>query len=93
MQSAEFYTIYILEYLEPWFEKQRKLGKLKHGQSTTSVDSSCIFADPFKDCGYEGEVDENSLACGYGVATQGSSSYTGTFLNNQLMGISKFFRV
>ena len=39
---------------------------------------------------YEGEIDEQGNACGFGVATKGKEKYEGTFHNNALHGISRY---
>ena len=38
---------------------------------------------------YEGEINEDGLACGQGVATRDKAKFTGTFFNDKLEGICK----
>ena len=44
-------------------------------------------------CDYNGEVDENGEACGFGIATledEPTWSHEGTFLNSKAHGICKY---
>ena len=38
---------------------------------------------------YTGELDDNGLACGHGVATQGNKQYKGTWFMDKRHGIGK----
>merc|ERR1739844_328776 len=56
------------------------------GQAKATVDPNTYH----EKLDYEGEIDEQGNACGFGVATKGKEKYEGTFHNNALHGISCF---
>ncbi len=80
-ESIEYYTIYIVDYFEPWLDELRSQGKLKMGDKRIKRN----YGDW---CNYKGELDEQGRACGRGRATYGHT-YEGTFLDDARHGIGK----
>jgi len=61
--NSECYTIYILEYFNPWLEELRAKGELRKDYSGSKTQLAG------ENWTYKGEIDKNGLACGYGIAT------------------------
>ena len=86
--------------MEPWLRDLRAEGKLKHGKlplfiNTFSFEGKKKVVDKTnfsywdKERKYEGEIDENGLACGYGVASCKDKRYKGCFVNDLFEGLGK----
>ena len=73
---VELYTYYIVDYLEPWFDTERFNGNLKEGTKSVIIDDSTYA--------YEGEIDKEGRACGFGTAYRSVNgiTYKGTFVND-----------
>ena len=60
-KSWETYALYVHGYLLPTLDKMRSDGKLKRGHRLIEIDDEGDLYD------YDGELDEEGNACGYGT--------------------------
>ena len=79
-KSWETYSLYVHGYLLPTFDQMRSEGKLKRNTKLIDLDDYGELYD------YEGELDEEGNACGYGTLSLNDGiheeTYRGTFWND-----------
>ena len=87
------YTQYVGDYLQPWVQELRLRGKLKRGKKKIHIKGvNRYFPEEGEDWDYEGELDQDGLACGMGELSNkdGNHSYTGCFVNDKFEGIGVY---
>ena len=72
-----------MKYYPLWVDKLRSEGRLDPTGSRT-------FKTPYRTWNYKGEVDENGLPCGSGVANSSDGkTYRGTWFNDRKHGVGR----
>ena len=89
METVYFYSIYIVDYLEPSLEDLRRERRLQPGKKTIRRRKDKHDDSIWE---YVGELNEEGLATGYGEATCKAlqEKYCGTFVDDVWEGIGVF---
>ena len=70
-----------------WLEVVRNIGLIKKGK--LSENSNIVLGKKIVDdrWEYDGELDENNMACGNGIARSGGKQFKGTWFQDKRHGI------